>query len=232
MIRIVSRSCLRFRLELAVVGFLSALCLSAIAVGCSSSSSSSSSTPSSSSTGPTAAAGSTPNWHSFSITKQDTTLSSVDEMQATGGFKFIFPSYLPAGAGTTMAVAAAPATTGDTPYGAAEEIMILSATADGPTIMVHEQKAPLPQTYVDIATDEKAVQSIVAKYQVWCLPEDLSNGSGTNPGLKCIYVTVDRAFAFLFQWQVESPVEGLVSDAQQQESMKVIASTIQAPASW
>ena len=223
-----------------VVLFVSSLV--PILAACSSSSSPSpTALPSSSSSSPaaTAASGTTPNWHQFTITKEDksglTTLSSIEEMQSIGAFTFIFPSYLPAGMSTTMAVAAAAETSsadGSVTYGPAEEVMIFSGSAGGPQITIQEQKPPISLAYAAIMQSDKAVQTEVAGQPLWCLTEDVANTNGTNPGLKCVRFGADRGYAFLFQWRVDTPVPGLVSDAQREEALKVITSTIEAPAYW
>jgi precorrin-3B methylase len=153
-------------------------------------------------------------------------------MQSAGGFKFIFPSYLPGGMSTSMAVDAVPASgSGDNAIGGAEEVMIFSGTSDSPTIAIHEQQPPLLQAYADIALDENAVETDVAEERVFCVAEDVANDV-TNPSLKCVYITNDQAFAFLFQWKVDTPIAALISDAQRQEALKVITSMIEAPAFW
>jgi hypothetical protein len=223
-----------------VIVFVSSI--APILTACSSSSSPSpTALPSSSSSTPavTAAAGTTPNWHQFTITKDDqsgsTALSSIEEMQSTGGFTFIFPSYLPAGTSTTMAVAAAAQTSsadGSATYGPAEEVMILSGSAGGPQITIQEQKSPISLAYAAIMQSDNATQTEVVGQPLWCLTEDVTGTDGTNPGLKCVTFSADRGYAFLFQWKADTPVPGLVSNAQRQEALKVIASTIEAPAYW
>jgi hypothetical protein len=156
-------------------------------------------------------------------------------MQSTGGFTFIFPSYLPAGMSTSMAVDAAAQTSSadsSVTYGPAEEVRIFGGTPDSPHITIQEQTPPVSLAYASIVNSDKAVQTELAGQPVWCIAEDVANGNGTNPGLKCVYFGQDRGFAFLLQWKVDTPVPGLVSDAQRQEAFKVITSTIQAPVYW
>jgi hypothetical protein len=156
-------------------------------------------------------------------------------MQSTGGFKFMFPSYLPAGMSTSMAVDAAEHTSSadnSVTYGPAEEVMIFRGTPDGPQITIQEQKPPISLVYAAIMDSDEAVKTQVGGQPLSCITVDVANSDGTNPGLECVYVGQDLGFAFLFQWKVDTPIPGLVSDAQRQEAIKVITSAIVAPVYW
>jgi hypothetical protein len=184
--------------------------------------------------------GGIPKWHEFTVVKDEdpffasSSYKSVEEMEKVGGFAFIFPSYLPEHMSPKMNVyAARPSITlnGETTtYGPFEEIAIFRGVYDAPYITLSQQLPPLPDH--GIATKDAAFTSDIAGQSVWCVAEDPANEGGVNPILECEYLMQDRAFHFLFQWRVDKPVEGLVTDDQREEALKVITSMIEAPLYW
>ncbi len=150
---------------------------------------------------------------------------SVQEMENTGGFAFVFPSYLPAGNSDNIAVAAWKETTNVTfgvvqKGGPGERVKIYQARTDAPFVTVTEGMKPFQSGFADMSSlpDHTTVSSI----DVGCVDIDMGDFGQIR---ECDWVVGDEGFRVEAQWTDANEM----TDDMRQEAMKVVESMIVAP---
>jgi hypothetical protein len=174
-------------------------------------------------------------WRDFVVVpnpEDSNAVNSITEMERTGGFAFVFPSYLPEGTNNKIVLSASegPSMTINgvvNKAGPVEAVAIQRGRRDSPDIGIGEMTKPFSTGFPGVTSEAQHVT--IAKTDVGCEAWPSQSNDPLNPILECDWLVGDRGFEVYFQWTVEQAIPGYVTEEMRHEAVKVVESMIVAP---
>ena len=166
-------------------------------------------------------------------------IKSIEEMERTGGFAFVFPSYVPEGMDKKMSLNAwvygGEVANGESKI-QGESMMIHRGRAESPIITIAEEIHSVPSGALvierDFSSSDRVQDITIGDTNVFCELLPLSLDLGTDerhPRLECNWRAEDWRFSVSFDWSVTTPMPDDITEEMRQEAMKVVESIIVAP---